>query len=60
MCSCERTKAFGGDSTALQRVDGPVVIFQSVHQLQDGPDTSDGAVDGGGADELRWQVRVKR
>ena len=54
MCKLrERTKTFGGDSTALQRVDGPVVVLQSVHQLQDGADPTDGGVDGGRADELR-------
>lgn len=30
-----------------------------MHQLQDGADAADGAVDGGGADELRGQVRVE-
>ncbi len=54
MCkSCEPTKTFWGDATALQRVDGPVVVLQRVHQLQDGADTADGGVDGGSADELR-------
>lgn len=53
VCACIRTKTFGGDSTALQRVDGPVVVLESVHQLQDGADAADGGVDGGGADELR-------
>ncbi len=53
MCTCEHTKTFGGDSTALQRVDGPVVVLESVHQLQDSADPADGGVDGGGADELR-------
>lgn len=52
VCACEHTKTFGGDSTALQRVDGPVVVLESVHQLQDGADTADGGVDGGGPDEL--------
>lgn len=52
VCMCEHTKPFGCDSTALQRVDGPVVILKSVHQLQDGADTADGGVDGGSADEL--------
>lgn len=58
-CVCEHTETFGGYSTALQRVNGPVVVFQSVHELQDGADAADGAVDGGGADELRGQVRVE-
>lgn len=58
-CVSEHTKTFGVDSTALQRVDGPVVVFQSVHQLQDSADAADGAVDGGGAYELRRQVRVE-
>lgn len=49
----QHTKTFGGDSTALQRVDGPVVVLKSVHQLQDSADTADGGVDGGGAYELR-------
>lgn len=53
------TETFGGDSTALQRVDGPVVVLKSVHQLQDGANAADGGVDGGGADELRWEVRVE-
>lgn len=30
-----------------------------MHQLQDGADAPDGAVDGGGADELRGQVCVE-
>lgn len=58
-CVCEHTKTFGGYSTALQRVNGPVVVFQRVHQLQDGANTADGAVDGGGANELRGQVCVE-
>lgn len=56
---CGRTEAFGVDSTALQWVDGPVVILQSVHQLQDGAHAADGGVDGGGANELRRQVSVE-
>lgn len=52
VCRLEHTKTFGGDSTALQRVDGPVIILKSVHQLQDSADAADGGVDGGGADEL--------
>lgn len=63
MCKTVRTrkhtKTFGGDSTALQRVNGPVVVLKSVHQLQDGADAADGGVDGGSADELRWEVRVE-
>lgn len=55
----ERTEAFGVDSTALQWVDGPVVILESVHQLQDGAHAADGGVDGGGANELRRQVSVE-
>lgn len=55
----ERTEAFGVDATALQRVDGPVVILESVHQLQDGAHAADGGVDGGGANELRRQVSVE-
>lgn len=55
----EHTETFGADPTALQRVDGPVVVLQSVHQLQDGPDAADGGVYGGGADELRRQVGVE-
>lgn len=50
---CERTKTFGSDSAALQRVDCPVIVLQSVHQLQDGTHAADGGVDGGGANELR-------
>ena len=50
---CEHTESFGGDSTALQRVDGPVVILKRVHQLQDGANAADGGIDGGGANELR-------
>ena len=57
--ACRPTETFGADPTALQRVDGPVVVLQSVHQLQDGADAADGGVDGGGADELRRQVRVE-
>lgn len=53
VCTSIRTKTFGGDSTALQRVDGPVVVLESVHQLQDCANTADGGVDGGGANELR-------
>lgn len=53
VCRCAHTKTFGGDSTALQRVDGPVIILKSVHQLQDSADAADGGVDGGSADELR-------
>lgn len=59
VCACQHTKTFGGDSTALQRVDGPVVVLQSVHQLQDGAHTADGGVDGGSADELRGKVCVE-
>lgn len=58
--SCKHTKTFGVDSTALERVDGPVVVLQSVHQLKNCADTTDGGVDGGGADELRWKVSVER
>lgn len=58
-CGSEHTETFGCDSAALQRVDGPVVVFQRVHQLQDGANAADGAVDGGGADELRGQVCVE-
>lgn len=58
-CVGEPTETFGVDATALQRVDGPVVVFESVHQLQDGAHAADGAVDGGGADELRGQVGVE-
>lgn len=50
---CKHTKTFGSDSTALQGVDCPVVVLQSVHQLQDGADAANGGVDGGSADELR-------
>ena len=57
--ACRPTETFGADSTALQRVDGPVVVLQSVHQLQDGAHAADGGVDGGGADELRRQVGVE-
>lgn len=53
------TETFGGDAAALQRVDGPVVVLERVHQLQDGANAADGAVDGGGADELRGQVGVE-
>lgn len=55
----EHTETFGADPTALQRVDGPVVVLQSVHQLQDGPNAADGGVYGGSADELRRQVGVE-
>lgn len=48
----ELTEPFGRDSAALQRVYSPVVVLQSVHQLQDGADTANGGVNGGGADEL--------
>lgn len=53
------TEAFGADAAALQRVEGPVVVLEGVHQLQDGAHPADGAVDGGGADELRGQVGVE-
>ena len=56
VCGGEPTKAFGGDSTALQRVDGPVVVLESVHQLQDGTDTADGGVDGGAEDDEEEDV----
>lgn len=55
----ELTQAFGADPTALQRVDGPVVILEGVHELQDGSHAADGGVDGGGANELRRQVSVE-
>lgn len=54
----EHTKPFGGDSAALQRVYSPVVVLQSVHQLQDSTDAANGGVYGGGADELWREVRV--
>lgn len=53
VCARQHTKTFGRDSTALQRVDGPVIVLQSVHQLQDSAHAADGGVDGGSADELR-------
>lgn len=52
VCMQKHTKAFRTDATALQWVDGPVIVLESVHQLQDSADTSDGGVDGGCADEL--------
>ena len=58
-CGCERTETFGADATALQRVHGPVVVLERVHELQDGADPADGGVDGGGADELGGQVGVE-
>lgn len=60
MCRCKPTKTFGVDSTALQWIDGPVVVLQRVHQLQDGAHTANGGVDGGGTDELRRKVRIQR
>lgn len=50
--SSELTKTFWGDPAALQRVYGPVVVLQGVHQLQDRTDAANGVIDGGGADEL--------
>lgn len=55
----EHTKAFGADTAALQRVHGPVVVLESVHELQDGAHSANGGVDGGCPNELRRQVCVE-
>lgn len=59
VCFCVLTEAFGHYSTAVLRVHNPVVVFQSVHDLQYGAHPPDGVVDGHCADELRCQVGVQ-
>lgn len=56
---CILTEAFGHYSTAVLRVHNPVVVFQSVHDLQYSAHPANGVVDGHRADELRCQVCVQ-
>lgn len=46
------TQAFGQDSTAVLRVDNPVVVFERVHDLQHCADPPNRVVDGHCAYEL--------
>lgn len=50
---CILTEAFRHYSTAVLGVHNPVVVFQSVHDLQYGAHPANGVVDGHRADELR-------
>lgn len=59
VCFCVLTEAFGHYSAAVLRVHNPVVVFQSVHDLQYGAHPADGVVDGHCADEIRCQVGVQ-
>lgn len=59
ICLCILTEAFGHYSAAVLRVHNPVVVFQSVHDLQDCAHPADGVVDGHCADEFRCQVCVQ-
>lgn len=49
---CTLTEAFGCDSTAVLRVNNPVVVFQCVHDLKHSANPADGVVDGHCAYEL--------
>ncbi len=53
------TQAFRGDTATFQGVVGPVVVLEGVHELQDGAHSTDGAVDGGGANKFCRQVCVE-
>lgn len=59
VCLCILTEALGHDSAAVLRVHNPVVVLQSVHDLQYSAHPADGVVDCHCADELRGQVRVQ-
>lgn len=59
VCVCVFTQSFRCNATAGLRVAGPVVVLQTVHQLQHCPNTADGGVDGCRADKLCRQVRVQ-
>lgn len=57
---CVQTQAFGCDAAGVRRVHSPVIVLQYVHNLQHGPHSTDGVVDGCRANELRRKVCVQR
>ena len=56
--SSSRTKSLRGDAAAVRRVDDPVVVFQSVHQLQHRAHSAYGGVNGGSSNKFSRQVSV--
>lgn len=54
------TKALWHDATAVCRVDGPVVVLESMHELEHCAHSTDRGVDGRCANELSRKVCVQR
>lgn len=52
------TKTLWSDAAVVYRVDGPVVILQHVHKLEDSANPANCVVDGCCANELGRKIRV--